>query len=512
MMFNRFYGWLKVVLKLNQTLNELRAKIGDIQLLESDNQKSLSDLTVQVGKIQSYENNNEKKLSELKLQVGQIQSYVNDNESTLSELKLQYKQLKLLESSNEEGLFDLKLEINKFSSLQTKLEDINKRCLYNSWFISEIDKNIGSLIINYYTQKLSKELNIIDLDKLLSKKLVFAGNINEYDLDHTAKYLPIALNARKMYTVFDIKDNWCKSDVFLLWGIKPESCKSKLVEQSILNRKHIVFAEDGFLRSIQTSAFKGEIKEKYIESIAFTFDLCTPYYDSQFPSMIEKIINSTLQLNDEQLKRSLLLIDIIVKNKLTKYNHQPVIKPNIGRDGKRKILVVDQSYGDYSIVKGGATEEMFIHMLQCAIEENPDADIIVKTHPDTLTQGKKGGYFSEIPALENVFAITFEINPISLIEYVEHVYVVSTQLGFEAVMCGKKVSVFGLPFYSGWGITDDRQICARRIRKRSVEEIFYIAYIMYSKYVNPKTGITCEIEEAIDYLLELREEYNDEQK
>jgi capsular polysaccharide export protein len=90
---------------------------------------------------------------------------------------------------------------------------------------------------------------------------------------------------------------------------------------------------------------------------------------------------------------------------------------------------------------------------------------------------------------------------------VDKVYVCSTQFGFEALMCGKEVHVFGMPFYAGWGLTKDRQTCERRTNIRSLEEIFYIAYIMYSYYVNPEKKCRCEIEEAMDYLLNLREEY-----
>lgn len=86
-------------------------------------------------------------------------------------------------------------------------------------------------------------------------------------------------------------------------------------------------------------------------------------------------------------------------------------------------------------------------------------------------------------------------------------YVCTTQLGMEALICGKEVHTFGIPFYSGWGLTIDYQDCERRTNKRSIEELFYIAYIMYSHYVNPDKKSGCEIEEAMDYLLRLRDEY-----
>ena len=145
-------------------------------------------------------------------------------------------------------------------------------------------------------------------------------------------------------------------------------------------------------------------------------------------------------------------------------------------------------------------------MLEKAIKENPDADIIVKTHPDTMS-GTRGGYYTSLKSHDNVYTMTEPINPISLVKYCDKVYVCTTQLGMEALICGKEVHTFGIPFYSGWGLTIDYQDCERRTNKRSVEELFYIAYIMYSHYVNPDKKSGCEIEEAMDYLLRLRDEY-----
>ena len=159
-----------------------------------------------------------------------------------------------------------------------------------------------------------------------------------------------------------------------------------------------------------------------------------------------------------------------------------------------------------SILKGWGSDETFEKMLNKAIEENPEADIIVKTHPDTMT-GNRGGYYTGLKQHDNIYTQTTPINPISLIKYVDKVYVCSTQFGFEALMCGKEVHVFGMPFYAGWGLTIDDQKCERRTNTRTLEEMFYIAYIMYSYYVNPETKAPCEIEDAMDYLLKLRGEY-----
>lgn len=295
------------------------------------------------------------------------------------------------------------------------------------------------------------------------------------------------------------------ADVYFCWGTRSYLGQVINVYNSKLYKKKIGIVEDGFLRSIITNACAKELT-KYHRGISFTFDCKSVYYDARQASTLELLLNdSSLIISDDQKQRARACIDRIVETHLSKYNHQPIFEPHIGREGVKKVLVVDQSYGDMSIAKGLADNSTFEQMLECAIRENPDADIIVKTHPDTIAGTK--GYYTAIKQHDNIYTQTEPINPISLIKYCDKVYVCTTQFGFEALMCGKEVHVFGMPFYAGWGLTHDRQKCERRTNTRTLEEVFYIAYIMYSYYVNPEKECRCEIEEAMDYLLKLREEY-----
>lgn len=295
------------------------------------------------------------------------------------------------------------------------------------------------------------------------------------------------------------------ADYYFLWGERYWNSQYQVVKLANFFNKPLFIFEDGFLRSINTWVSKNEDK-KYLNGISFTIDSLNPYFDATKASRMELMLNDkNLIISDEQKQRARACIDKIVETHLTKYNHQPIFEPKIGREGVKKVLVVDQSYGDMSIAKGLADENTFKEMLECAIKENPDADIIVKTHPDTIAGA--GGYYKGLKAHDNVYTQTEAINPISLIKYVDKVYVCTTQFGFESLMCGKEVHVFGMPFYAGWGLTHDRQKCERRTNTRTLEEVFYIAYIMYSYYVNPERQCRCEIEEAMDYLLKLRDEY-----
>jgi capsular polysaccharide export protein len=138
-------------------------------------------------------------------------------------------------------------------------------------------------------------------------------------------------------------------------------------------------------------------------------------------------------------------------------------------------------------------------MLEAAQRENPGAEVLVKGHPDVLT-GKKRGYLQEHAASLGVQVIAESVNPIALLEQVDKVYVATSQLGFEALLVGKPVSCFGAPFYSGWGLTDDRLRVVRRQQRRSLTELFVAAYLRYTRCIDPSTGQRCELEAVIAYL------------
>ena len=59
------------------------------------------------------------------------------------------------------------------------------------------------------------------------------------------------------------------------------------------------------------------------------------------------------------------------------------------------MLVVDQTMGDASIAGGLASLATFARMLAAARAENPDAEMLVKTHPE-VTSGRKKGYLSKV--------------------------------------------------------------------------------------------------------------------
>jgi capsular polysaccharide export protein len=271
--------------------------------------------------------------------------------------------------------------------------------------------------------------------------------------------------------------------------------------------------EDGFLRSTDLGVLNSP-------PLSLVCDDLGVYYNAGGPSRLEQILNGrsdqipdlpplrnlkqryadiTIDPLDDPalLVRASGCISKIAQNRLSKYNSSPDV--NLGETSRPRVLVVDQTAGDLSIEYGLADADTFKRMLECALSENPDAEILIKTHPDVIA-GKKQGHFQFDALDKRARLISEDINPISLLEQVERVYVVSSQMGFEALMLNKPVTCFGAPFYAGWGVTDDRTAIPRRTKRRSVEQLFAAAYILYAHYVDPETGSKCEIERIIEHL------------
>ncbi len=251
--------------------------------------------------------------------------------------------------------------------------------------------------------------------------------------------------------------------------------------------------EDGFLRSVGL----GVDGDPPLSLVVDDLGIC---YDARRPSRLEQMLADDRELDDPALlARARHLIDRVVAARLSKYNEAPT-EVRLGAPGGSRVLVVDQTRGDLSVACGLASEASFRAMLDAALIEHPHAEIIVKTHPDVLA-GKKRGYLQDV-AGPRVRVFAEAASPIALLEQVDHVYVVTSQVGLEALLVGKPVTCFGVPFYAGWGLTDDRGAVPRdrRARTRTLAQLVAAAYLRYPRYIDPDTGAPCEAERVLEHL------------
>ncbi|WP_227685631.1 capsular polysaccharide biosynthesis protein [Psychrobacter sp. NZS113] len=323
---------------------------------------------------------------------------------------------------------------------------------------------------------------------------------------------------------------------FVGWGHKKSYQRAdKAAKKQQLSTLSI---EDGFLRSLDSGTSSRHGLSVVVDDIGIYFDLTQSSRLEQL--IIERTKNATIDNSGADEERAQQLMARICNEKISKYNAVidcPLLNELVGQEHpytlktplKSHILLIDQVAGDASVRGAGANKRQFKRMLKAACRNHPDSHIWIKAHPASKT-----GYLTSFKLPKNVRLLTQSLNPIALMAQVEHVYTVSSHMGFEALMLGKKVHCFGVNWYSGWGLTDDsgapkhllKEVERRRgmLAKASVntkkkpglllfstasskrfnttlEMLFHSAYIDYSHYVDPATKQACAIDAAIDWLV-----------
>lgn len=274
----------------------------------------------------------------------------------------------------------------------------------------------------------------------------------------------------------------CKEPTFYGWGRK-ESGK-KAIELSTKFNGKFKLLEDGFIRSVGLGVDGAKLLSIVEDDIGI-------YYDATSQSRLEKIL-SEHKFDNELLQESKWCIDFITTHNISKYNNAPNISKNLIQkyelENSNNILIIAQTDGDASLIYGLGDKFSTADVIDVAIKENPNSNILLKIHPDVLS-GKKKSDINISNLDSKIKIITEDINPISLLKHINKVYTKTSGMGFEALMCGCECVCFGMPFYAGWGLSDDRvQAPSRRNRTLSIEELFAGAYILYAKYIDAYTG------------------------
>ena len=282
------------------------------------------------------------------------------------------------------------------------------------------------------------------------------------------------------------------------WGHKPKADKAR--QYAAGHNLPYIAVEDGFLRSLELGC-------RGAQPLSLVVDHTGIYYDATGPSDLENLLNAGGWETPELLESARRAMQAVLRHGLSKYNHAPDAAPGLlgsADSASPRVLVIDQTVGDASVSLGLADASSFAAMLKDAERRFPEGRLFVKTHPDVLA-GKKKGYLTEAATVHRATLIAEDVSPLSLLAQADEVYCVTSQMGFEALMLGKPVHCFGMPFYAGWGLTEDAVSCPRRRRKRTLVEVFAAAYMLYARYINPITGERCDIHDAITRLAVQRE-------
>ncbi|ECK2571013.1 capsular polysaccharide biosynthesis protein [Campylobacter jejuni] len=285
-----------------------------------------------------------------------------------------------------------------------------------------------------------------------------------------------------------------KDDLFFGWGRKKSGLKAMNLAKK--HKAKFILLEDGFIRSLNLGVENSP-------SFSMVKDDIGIYYDATAPSKLENLLN-TYEFKDKELKQAKKAIELIKKYKISKYNNNLDIPDDYFQKDEKRILIITQTANDASLEFGLAKDFKTVDMIKDAIKENPDSKIYIKIHPDVLS-GKKQSDLDINSLPKECILISENFNPIALLEFFDKVYTKTSGMGFEALMQECECICYGMPFYAGWGLTKDKLECKRRMQKRSLEEVFYAAYILYSEYFNPYLNQKSNIFDTIQTLAKYKD-------
>lgn len=277
-------------------------------------------------------------------------------------------------------------------------------------------------------------------------------------------------------------------DDVLVWGHSPYAGRGTRVAGA--TGAHLVRIEDAFLRSLHPGR-SGD------PPMGLIIDRRGIYFDTSGPSDLEVLL-STHPLDDTALlDRARGAMARIAAAHLTKYAAND---PHLEPPPPGYVLLIDQTRGDAAIRMGAASAHSFAEMLAHAMEDHPGAPIVIKTHPETRA-GHRAGHFDPAALPQGVTIDDRPIVPQRLFEGARAVYCVTSLLGFEAILAGHRPVLFGVPFYAGWGLSDDRRPTpARRQRKLTRAQLAAAALILYPTWYDPYRDRLGRIEDVLGAL------------
>ncbi|TEY07128.1 capsular polysaccharide biosynthesis protein [Campylobacter sp. US25a] len=301
-------------------------------------------------------------------------------------------------------------------------------------------------------------------------------------------------NVSDFINVKSYKNSLLPSDFICGWGRKKSGLKAMNLAKKY--KAKFILLEDGFIRSLNLGVENSP-------SFSIVKDDIGVYYDATAPSKLENLLN-TYEFKDEEIKQAKKAIELIKKYKISKYNNNLDIPDDYFQKDEKRVLIITQTANDASLEFGFAKDFKTVDMIKDAIKENPDSKIYIKIHPDVLSGKKQSDLVINFLPKECIL-ITENFNPIALLEFFDKVYTKTSGMGFEALIQECECICYGMPFYAGWGLTKDKLECKRRMQKRSLEEVFYAAYILYSEYFNPYLNQKSNIFDTIQTLAKYKD-------
>lgn len=287
----------------------------------------------------------------------------------------------------------------------------------------------------------------------------------------------------------------------LAWGI----AQKNHLQSTIYQNSHIWCVEDGFIRS------KG-LGASLIAPLSLVCDSLGIYYNPKMPSDLENLLK-TIQLNDDQTAQAKALQYTLIAQKLSKYNvgNALNLKEKLPKD-KTIRLVVGQVEDDASILNSLSCVKKNGELLAKVRADFPNDFIIYKPHPD-VEAGLRAGKITD-KRLKFADVVASDVNINDCLAVCDVLHTISSQAGFEALLYGKQVVCYGLPFYAGFGLTvdvantndDEKDLYFNALQRRhrptplTMDALIYATLIAYPLYHLPNGYGLAQAWQVVEFL------------
>ena len=273
-----------------------------------------------------------------------------------------------------------------------------------------------------------------------------------------------------------LKKNLKENATVFFWGKKVDLELHKYAKQNSINVHYI---EDGFIRSVGLGS-------SLSRPLSIVSDSRGIYFDPTHESDLEFLL-SNHDFDEKILEESKEMIALVKKLKISKYNSQDDIPVEFTNTPAQKIILIPGQVDDDMSVKYGAPGMSNLSLIQKVKAKRENEYLVYKPHPDVLS-GNRIGELDEIEVLKYVDQIVTNVDIDTMINLSDEVHTMTSLVGFDALVRNKKVFTYGIPFYAGWGLTEDEKTSTRRTRKLTLQELAAAVYILYPMYLNPYTN------------------------
>lgn len=280
-----------------------------------------------------------------------------------------------------------------------------------------------------------------------------------------------------------------------IWRTRITKAQARMIASGDVRMFEI---EDGFIRSQGLGA-------NCVPPLSIIVDTLGPHFAPGAPSEIELLLQDG-EFPPDLLNRARALRSAVVAAGLSKYEAGGLdVLPRPGGE-RRHVLVTGQVEDDRAVTSGGAVASNLELLRRVRAHVGPDTFVIYKPHPDVLA-GHRRGTIAETDMARLADQVETAQPIAALIAMVDELHVNTSLAGFEALLRGKPVTVHGVPFYAGWGLTTDLgPVPERRRSKRGLDELVAASLLLYPRYIDPETGLPCPAEVLVERLAHMREQ------